>query len=425
MTAVFDILHAARLRAVGTRFLRQRPFVVLVGALGNATLVSLSGAPPAQVSMLAIGTGGLVFAFFIEAWVLGRRALSELWLSASLLFTLAGIAFGAHISGGLESPMLPLVFAPVTVGLAAFGTQRGSFLLLAVAALSLALLGLVPAPFAPPGPPYRGYMMAWSTLMALALLRLGVVGLVEAYRAAGRSLDHMRNDLLDEAARRARDSEALGAKVAHEIRNPLTAVKGLVQMLSRHPKDERDARRFEVVLSEVERMEGILSDYLTMARPLTDLAPVVLEPRALADEVAAVIEARAAERGIVVRSSGDAGSIIADPRRLREALLNLAQNAILAMAQGGELFIEVTRDASREQMRISVRDGGEGMPDAVLARAGEAFIEGGREDGTGLGLAHARSVARQHGGELVLESTRGVGAIATLVIPFHPGADRG
>lgn len=412
MTAAFDTLRAARLRAVGTRFLRQRPLVVALGATVQAALLSSSGAPRGQVVAVASATGAMVVAFAIEAWVLGRRALGERWLATSLALTTLAIGAAALLSGALESPMLPLLFAPVTVGLAAFGPRRGATAMLVIAALVLVALALVPAPFAAIPMPQRGWMTAWATLVALALVRLGVVGLVEAYRSVGETLDRMRGDLIEEAARRARESEALGAKVAHEIRNPLTAVKGLVQMLARRPADQRDERRFAVVLGEVERMETILSDYLSLARPLADLAPAPMRPRALIEEVAAVVEARAAERGVEVRCEGDAGEVVADPRRLREALLNLAQNAIEAMPDGGTMTLAVTRQG--ERVRMEVRDTGGGFDERVRARAGEAFVSG-REGGTGLGLVMARSVARQHGGELEVGGGEG-GAVVALVI---------
>ncbi|AKF09252.1 sensor histidine kinase [Sandaracinus amylolyticus] len=411
MTRAFDTLHAARLRAVGTRFLRQRPLVVAIGALGQAAILASSSAPRAQVIAIAAATGSMVIAFFVEAWALGRRALDERWLGISLGATAIAIGLGALLSGGLESPMLPLLFAPVTVGLAAFGPRRGAGVMIAIAISVLLVLAVVRGPFPVVPSPQRGWMVAWSTLMTLALARLGVVGLVEAYRSVGETLDRMRGDVLEEAAHRARESEALGAKVAHEIRNPLTAVKGLVQMLAKKPSDARDERRFAVVLEEVERMEAILHEYLTLARPLTDLAPEPLRPRALLDDVAAVIEARAAASSVEVRCEGDAGEVIADPRRLREALLNLAQNAVQAMPGGGVMTLRARRDGA--QVRFEVHDTGEGFDPAV--RAGEVFASA-REGGTGLGLALARSVARQHGGTLEIGGERGKGAIVALVI---------
>ncbi|MDQ3037393.1 MAG: hypothetical protein M3Y87_33670, partial [Myxococcota bacterium] len=364
MTAAFDTLHAARLRAVGTRFLRQRPIVVALGALGQGAILASSSAPRAQVLALGAATGSMVLAFFAEAWALGRRELDERWLALSLVGTTLAIGVAAWLSGGLESPMVPLLFAPVTVGLAAFGPRRGAragrqSAILGAALGVLIALAVLPGPFAPVPAPQRGWMIAWSTAIALALVRLGVVGLVEAYRSVGETLDRMRGDVIEEAGRRARESEALGAKVAHEIRNPLTAVKGLVQMLARRPAEVRDERRFAVVLGEVERMEGILEDYLSLARPLTDLAPEPMRPRALIDDVAALIEAHAAERGVEVRCVGEAGRMIADPRRLREALLNLAQNALQAMPRGGALTLAVAREA--ERVRIEVRDTGSGF----------------------------------------------------------------
>lgn len=422
MSAAFHALHSARLRAVGTRFLRQRPLVACVGALGQGLLLASSAAPRAQAVAIALAMSGTVLAFAVEAWVLARRPLGERWLGTSLALTVLALGTGAALSGGLDSPLLPLLFAPVTVALAAFGPRPGASATLGLTAVVLALLAIVPLPFAPIPSPHRGWMTAWSTLLALTLARLGVVALVDAYRSVGERLDRMRAELVDEAARRARESEALGAKVAHEIRNPLTAVKALVQMLARRTADERDRRRFDVVLEEVARMELTLSDYLSLARPLVDLAPVPIQPRALVEEVSAVVEGRAAERGVEVRCEGDAGEIVADPRRLREALLNLAQNALDAMPSGGTMTFAVAPVG--EGARFEVRDTGGGFAPELRARlgAGEAFASG-REGGTGLGVLMARSVARQHGGDLEIRDADG-GAVVALVIGV-PQAEQG
>lgn len=416
----FETLHDARWRAVGTRFLRHRPWIAALGALGNGAIGLASDTPRPQLAAMGGSAAVLVVAFAAEALVLRRRPLHARWLATSLWLTALAIGGGCALGGGLESPMLPLLFAPVTVGLAAFGRGRASVALGLLAVAILAALAIAPLPWPPLPAPQRAWMIAWSTLASLALTGLGVTGLVEAYRSVGRSLDRMRSEVIDEAARRARDQETLGANVAHELRNPLTAVKGLVQMLAKRPsQDPRDARRLEVILGEVERVERTLEEYLSLARPLADLATVSLPARALIDGVAEIVEGRASARSVRVACSGDAGEVVADPRRVREALLNLAQNAIEAMPHGGSLAMSVSRDGDR--VVIAVCDDGEGMSPEILARAGTRFATG-REGGSGLGLALARSVARQHGGELQIESAPGAGTTVRMVLPGTGGS---
>lgn len=419
----FDTLHAVRWRAVGTSFLRRRPWIAGAGALVNTALAVASGAPRRQIAVLGALTGSMVLAFAVEASLLrpssrrkdGRERLDARWLATSLVLTAVGIGVAASASGGLESPVLALLFAPVTIGLAAFGQARTSAWIGGVAVAIIAALALAPPLFPALPMPHRGLMIGWGVIVAFALVALGVIGLVESSRATGRALDRVRADLLDEAARRARDQENLGAKVAHEIRNPLTAVKGLVQILSKKADGDRDARRFGVALAEIERVERILEEYLSLARPLTDLAPAALDARALLEDVGAIVEGRAAEGGVrIVLGDTAAGPLVADPRRLREALLNVVQNAIQATPRGGSVALEAAREGG--QIVLSVRDDGRGMDADALAAAGTPFTSG-RDGGTGLGLALARSVARQHGGDLTLESELGRGTTVRLAIP--------
>ncbi|MCZ7678293.1 MAG: ATP-binding protein [Sandaracinaceae bacterium] len=234
-------------------------------------------------------------------------------------------------------------------------------------------------------------MLAWSSAISLALLWLGVTGLVDAYVATARVLDRMRVDAIDQAAERARHAEAWGAKVAHEIRNPLTSIKGLVQLVARKNEDARDARRFEVVLGEVERVEGILDDYLRLARPLRDLSLESARLERIVSDLAVLFEARASASGVTIALALEPAPAMVDPTRVREALVNLAKNALEAMPAGGTLTLRACLAGERAQ--VEVIDTGPGIDPELLARLGDAFVST-REEGTGLGLALARGVAR-------------------------------
>ena len=273
MTTSFDVLQTRERLRIGKRFLRQRPRVAALGALGNAAFMAGSGAPAAQKLAVGIALGSTLVGFFAEAWWLERRGLSERWLWGSLAATLAMLSAGALLTGGLVSPFVPLFFAPVVVGYAAFASTTPSFALLLQASLLLAVLGGV-CPLAAfpelPGPALRGMLLV-SSLTSFVLLALGVTGLVEAHAGVARSLDRLRADMLHEAERRAASVEHLGAQVAHEVKNPLTAARGLVQLVERHATDERDRHRLSVVVTEVDRALAVLKDYLSFARPLSDL----------------------------------------------------------------------------------------------------------------------------------------------------------
>ena len=416
MPRSYDVLRSRERLLVGQRFLTLRPKIVAFGVAGNGFVLARSEAAPAQKFWLALALGLTALAFVVEgAWV-RRRGLSELWLFVSLALTLCALSLGAGLSGGLSSPILPLLPTPVVVGFAAFEKSRRSVLLLSVALAALPLCAvLAPSAEFPLLPaPARERMLLVSSVISLLLMWVGVIGLVEAHSRIAEELERMRSDLLKEAERRATSVEHLGAQVAHEVKNPLAAARGLVQLVQRKPLEERDQERLAVVVREVDRALAILGDYLSFARPLGDLSLAEVDLGALLGDVAGVMEARASERGIRIEIAAAPARVLADRQRLRDAVLNLALNAIDAMSRGGTLRLEAHARAGRAE--ISVSDDGVGMSEAQRARLGQQFASdsGG---GTGLGVMLARAAVRQHGGELVFESAPGKGTRATLELP--------
>ena len=413
MSSSLELLRTRHRLRVGARFLTLRPRIVALGALGNAACTMTSSAPAMQKVALAAALGSTVIAFFAEAAWLKRHPLTERWLLWSLFLTLLVLASGVALSGGLISPLLPLVFAPVVVGFAAFARSAESLLLLGVAVCALVVIALIaPMPAFPPLPsPAALYMLLISTLMSLALLAVGVISLVDAHAQIADELERMRADMLQEAEHRALSVEHLGAQVAHEIKNPLTAVRGLIQLAQRKIADARDQERLNVAVSEIDRSLELLRSYLTFAKPLADLELSQLDVRALLEDVAGVLEARAHEHSVRVEVGGESLSVTADRRRVRDAVLNLALNAITAMPQGGKL--ELRAMSSADLIRILVIDNGAGMSPELLQELGKPFVSEA-EGGTGLGVLIAQAVARQHGGTLRFESVPGRGTTAIL-----------
>jgi two-component system, NtrC family, sensor histidine kinase HydH len=249
---------------------------------------------------------------------------------------------------------------------------------------------------------------------ALHDLRKSSVSLTDANERIGEALDKAREDVIVAATGRERSLECIGSKVAHELKNPLSAVKGLVQLLARSADDDRTRERLRVIDGEVSRMETILRDYLSFSRPLDDLRPEPVEVGAVADEVLAVLEARAESAGVTLIRSGGPAEATCDPRRLKEALLNLIANALEATPRRGS--VEVAVSGGEEGAVIVVRDTGRGIKPEDLARVGTPFFTT-REGGTGLGVVLARAVIRQHGGELRFDSEVGRGTTATVRLP--------
>jgi signal transduction histidine kinase len=419
----FEVLQSRERLRVGRRFLCLRPRIAALGALGNVAWLLNSVAGGVQRAALGLAFGATISAFFFEAWWLGRRPLTERWLLCSLALTLGALGGGALLSGGLSSPFLPLMFAPVVVGFAAFARAHPSWFLLGEALLLFSLLGWAgPHGAFPELPLEAAHGMLWiSATTSLALLAVGVIGLVDAHARIAAELDRLRVDMLDEAERRAASVEHLGAQVAHEVRNPLAAARGLVQLVERHVESERDKHRLAVVVSEIDRALSVLQDYLSFARPLSDLKLTAVPLLALLEDVSGVIEARAHEKHVTVRISGENVEVLADRQRLRDAVLNLALNAITALPSGGKLELSVAR--AHACVRLTIADDGPGISAELQRRLGQPFVSG-TQGGTGLGVMLAESVTRQHGGELRFESTPGHGARALLEIPFSRAEPR-
>jgi signal transduction histidine kinase len=378
-------------------------------------MLYLSGAPGRQVIALTVGCSVMMGFFLFEALYFRRRPVTERHLLGSLLFTATALVGACFLTGSIRSPFVPLLFAPTVTAFAAFGRARESAVTLGWLLLLLGgLTFLPPGPFPPIAAPWVGWMTLVAAVASALLLNLGVSGLTGAYADTARQLAEARQEMLEVAEARARTLEALGAKVAHEIKNPLASVRGLVELVSQGASDERARKRLEVVLGEVERIEGILRDYLGFSRPLVELRREEVDVSRLLADMAAVLEAPARAQGVALEVGTEPLRAHVDPRRLKEALFNLLANALEACSAGAR--VEARAERGEGEVRIVIQDMGRGMSPETLARVGTPFFTT-REQGTGLGVTLARTVATQHGGTLTFESESGRGTVATLRLP--------
>lgn len=214
----------------------------------------------------------------------------------------------------------------------------------------------------------------------------------------------------------------LAAGMAHEIRNPLGAVAGAVDILDQDYPPGHPRREFlEILRAEVDRLSLTAGRYLDLARPR------VPEPRPVdvnvAVHAAAELLAKGAERAAVAIEevyARPAPTALADPAQLHQALVNLLLNAIQSMTGGGRVIVATSSRA--EEIRIDVRDFGPGLPDVSAERLFEPFFTL-KPGGTGLGLAIARRIALAHGGKLEARQADGGGALFSLSLPSSPAQD--
>lgn len=407
----------ARLRTVATAFLRARPWIT--GPAMAVALIVLWTAPVPRPQLGALGAGmAFMFTFFtLEARYARTHEFSERALFRSLAITAVALGVACAVTGGITSPALPLLFAPSVVSFAAFGRQRrsvASFALLVALVLGLAALP-ENVPFPPIPSPWAALLLVLFTLTAAVLLLVGVSSLSDAFQRTSTRLERMQDALAEETEARGRTLEAVGARVAHELKNPLTAIKSLVDLLSRGAADDAARSRFAVVGSEIARMEAILREYLDFSRPLSEARPIVAPLDALVDDVLSVLEARASRAGVQLRRDGQPLHVLVDPQLLKQAFLNLLGNALEATSPGG--MVRVHWESALERASVWIDDTGHGMDAPVLARVGTPYFTT-RRDGTGLGVAVARAIVSQHGGHLRFESAPGRGTSATFDLPL-------
>lgn len=229
-------------------------------------------------------------------------------------------------------------------------------------------------------------------------------------------------DELEQARKLAIQSERLAALgelaagVAHEIRNPLTSVKLLIQTASeRHPQAAMNPRQIEVVLHEIARMESMVQGLLDFAKP-PQLRTVEQDLRQTVHRALNLLHARFQQGKVqVLEEAGQSPVMVnADPEQLHTVLVNLAINAIDAMPDGGQLRVQIGVSADRAV--VTFRDSGCGVSPELLERIFEPFVTT-KERGTGLGLAISRRVITEHRGGLTAANHADGGASFTVELP--------
>ena len=325
------------------------------------------------------------------------------------------------LTGGLQSPAVPNLLLPSVISLLFFGPHAVARWIAFASALLVVAMGLLPRDIVGPALPFGHYAVALSAglMWNLFLLHTMVAKMTSAASKAGRSMACLREERLTDAEAQLRRLQSVGAKVAHELKNPLASIKGLCQLVARTPEGERTQERLAVVASEISRMETILNDYLSFSRPLEDLRPESLDVSAIARDVLDVLAGRADQAGVTMTLDGATTAVHGDGRRLKEALINLVANAIEATPSGGTVALRIRNGGGA--VVLEVRDTGRGIAPEDLERIGTPFFTT-RAKGTGLGVVLAQGVITQHGGTLTYASSLGHGTTATITLPVRPQA---
>ncbi|MFS0554856.1 ATP-binding protein [Brevibacillus sp. 179-C9.3 HS] len=213
----------------------------------------------------------------------------------------------------------------------------------------------------------------------------------------------------------------LAASVAHEVRNPLTVVRGFVQLL-REETNPKNVEYIRLVLNELDRAEFIISDYLNLAKPHSDTLER-LEIAHTVKEVTTIMSSYSVMNRVEIDCETESGLFVeSNAVKLKQALMNLMKNGIESMGQGGVLYVTV--QASGNYHVISIKDEGEGMTQEQIEQVGLPFYST-KEKGTGLGLMVTCRIIEAMNGTIHFTSEQGRGTQVTIQLPAAYAAGKG
>ena len=228
---------------------------------------------------------------------------------------------------------------------------------------------------------------------------------------------------LEEKVRRAEKLAAIGelaAGIAHEIRNPLSSIRGFAQFLRHALKDKPQEQVYaDTMVAEVDRINRVVSDLLTFARPMeAELVPTEITD--LIEHAVRLVAADASSRNVQIQTRiADVSKLPLDANQMTQALLNLLLNALQAVDSGGRIEIGADVNVDEACLHLWVADNGSGILPDQKEKIFEPFFTT-REKGTGLGLAIVHKIVENHQGEIKIESPLGgstQGCRFTMIIP--------
>ncbi len=214
----------------------------------------------------------------------------------------------------------------------------------------------------------------------------------------------------------------LAASIAHEIRNPLGAISNSVGMLKRDLSLRGDDQKlFEMVIEETDRLNSIITNFLTFAHPAeyhfvrSDILEIIDETLFLLEQDARFHN----EIRIVKMYADDIPEVSVDRNWIRKVFWNLLVNSIDAMPRGGKIFIRVgkPKESGNHEIEIAIADTGSGIPPEIIRKIFEPFFTTKKSKGTGLGLSIVHRIVDNHGGVIDVRSEQNKGTTFTIRLP--------
>ncbi|MGH2949801.1 MAG: ATP-binding protein [Solirubrobacteraceae bacterium] len=268
-----------------------------------------------------------------------------------------------------------------------------------------------------------GRVLAPLRLLAETARAIGESDLTRRIPVAGHDeiaeLGHTFNAMLDRLEAAFASQRAFVSDASHELRTPITIVRGHLELLGDDPDERRET--IALVTDELDRMSRFVDDLLLLARAERDdfLRTSHVELGALTDELFDKAVALG-PRDWRLEARGE-GVLVADRQRLTQALMGFAQNAVQNTEEGDAVWIGSA--VERREAKLWVRDSGPGVAaddqERIFERFARASASRRRSEGAGLGLAIVRAIAEAHGGRVALSSRPGAGATFTVIIPLE------
>jgi len=209
------------------------------------------------------------------------------------------------------------------------------------------------------------------------------------------------------------------AGVAHEVRNPLTAIRGYVQILRQQTRDPIHQEYLSVVLKEIDSINKVIQQLLEFSRPRHSQWQQV-SLNALVEETLVLVQTAGVQARVdfISELDNELSPINADRELLKQVLLNILINAVQAISARGKIRIR-TWQYSDSQQAISIEDNGSGIDLSLQKKIFDPFFTT-KASGTGLGLALSQRIINAHQGDIRVASLPGYGATFTLILPINP-----
>ncbi|MFZ7103974.1 MAG: ATP-binding protein [Peptococcaceae bacterium] len=209
------------------------------------------------------------------------------------------------------------------------------------------------------------------------------------------------------------------AGLAHEIKNPLVPIKGFIQLEKRKPASTLGQENVRLLLNEVERIEKIIDDFMSLAQEnLTEYTKINFSH--LLKDTISFFKAEAGKEKLDVASNIESFTedfwVLGDRKQLRQVFFNIIKNAVEAAGCHGNIQVDIGKVTNKE-IQIQIKDTGQGIPSKILNKIGTPFFST-KEEGIGMGVAISQRILKNHGGRMEISSREGKGTIVIVFLPL-------